>query len=313
MVRKFLWITVFLALFSITSILQAQEDVKGSKDHPVISRFPGSYIYHYDQKDFYEFYLLLGPVKSSAIKEAKKEKLEGKVTLIQYQTPSAKTSYEIFKNYERAIKEAGFQILYIGRGEEIKGIKEFCKHNGFLFYADVSDDPKGLFHISAKNSQGTIALSVSIMSSDNPNMGPKVYLGIVEKSQLETGLITAKDMLIEMNQKGHVAIYGIYFDFDKADIKPESESTIKEIAKLLKENPNLKLYIIGHTDNVGKLEYNLDLSRRRAEAVVKELTTKYGIDKSRLIPFGVGPLAPVTSNDMEEGRAKNRRVEIVKQ
>ncbi len=142
------------------------------------------------------------------------------------------------------------------------------------------------------------------METDYPRKGPRVFLGIVEKAQLETGLITAMDMLLEIEQNRHVAIYGIYFDFGKTDIKPESEPTLKEIAKLLKENPQLKVYIVGHTDNVGKLDYKMDLSRRRAEAVVRELTTKYGIDKSRLIPFGVGPLAPTASNDAEEGRAK---------
>lgn len=311
---RFLRVIILLALFFITTILCAQEDVKGSKDHPVISRFPGSYIYYYDQKDFDQFYLLVGPVKSYSaahVEEIKKEELEGKVTIIQYQTPKHKSVFEIFKNYERALKEAGFKLLYTGMGKDIEAIKSFHYYNNrFWDIFATRDDPGNYFHISAKNLRGDIAISVTILPSFD---GPRVFLAVVEKAQLETGFITAKDMLREIEEKGHVAIYGIYFDFDKADIKPESQPVIEEIAKLLTENPQLKVYIVGHTDNVGDLEYNLDLSRRRAEAVVKELTTKYGIERSRLIPFGVGPLAPVASNDTEEGRAKNRRVEIVKQ
>jgi outer membrane protein OmpA-like peptidoglycan-associated protein len=112
---------------------------------------------------------------------------------------------------------------------------------------------------------------------------------------------------------GHVAIYGIYFDFNKAEVKPESEPALKEITKLLQQEQNLKLYVVGHTDNVGALDYNMKLSQQRAEAVVKELVTKYNVAQGRLAAYGVGPLAPVTSNDTEEGQAKNRRVELVKQ
>lgn len=130
---------------------------------------------------------------------------------------------------------------------------------------------------------------------------------------METGLVSAMEIATEIQRKGHVAIYGIYFDFDKADIKPESEPAIKEIAKVLDENPKLKVHIVGHTDNVGKLDYNIELSKRRAEAVVRELLVKYKISKDRLRAFGVGSLCPVATNDTEDGRAKNRRVEVVKE
>ena len=112
---------------------------------------------------------------------------------------------------------------------------------------------------------------------------------------------------------GKAAVYGIYFDTGKAEIKPESEPALKEIAKLLQADPKLKLYVVGHTDNSGGLDYNMKLSKDRADAVVKALTGKYGIAASRLSAFGVGPLAPVASNQTEEGRAKNRRVELVAQ
>lgn len=125
--------------------------------------------------------------------------------------------------------------------------------------------------------------------------------------------VNADALAKEITRTGHVAIYGIYFDTGKADVKPESEPTLKEIAKLLQQNPELKLYVVGHTDNVGTLTSNMDLSLRRAESVVKTLISKYGIDTKRLHPVGVGPLSPVASNKTEEDHAKNRRVELVEQ
>jgi len=112
---------------------------------------------------------------------------------------------------------------------------------------------------------------------------------------------------------GRIALYGIYFDFNKADIKPESAPTLEQIAKLLKSMPDSRLLVVGHTDNVGGFEFNQNLSRQRAAAVVKALSTDYGIAASRLTPMGAAFIAPVATNRTEEGRAKNRRVELVEQ
>jgi outer membrane protein OmpA-like peptidoglycan-associated protein len=123
----------------------------------------------------------------------------------------------------------------------------------------------------------------------------------------------AKFMAEGISSTGHVAIYGIYFDFNKSDVKPESEPALTEIAKLLTGNPNLKVFIVGHTDNVGGIDYNMKLSQARADAVVKALTAKYKVNPQQMKAYGVGQLAPVASNDTEEGKAKNRRVELTKQ
>ena len=139
------------------------------------------------------------------------------------------------------------------------------------------------------------------------------FVWIIEEAEMEQDIVVdAKSMMSDINAQGRVALYGIYFDFDKSEVKPESDPTLKEISKLLSENPTLKLYVVGHTDNVGDYNYNMKLSQSRAEAVVKVLVSKYGVDNKRLTPAGVGPLAPVTTNDTEEGKAKNRRVELIK-
>lgn len=125
--------------------------------------------------------------------------------------------------------------------------------------------------------------------------------------------VDAGTMAKEVAATGHIALYGVLFDTDKTDIKPESVAALDEIAKFLKADSKIGVYIVGHTDNVGGFEHNMSLSLRRAEAVVKELTTKYGISPGRLKAVGTGPVVPLAPNDTEAGRAKNRRVELVKQ
>jgi outer membrane protein OmpA-like peptidoglycan-associated protein len=117
----------------------------------------------------------------------------------------------------------------------------------------------------------------------------------------------------DIRTTGHAAVYGIFFDSGKSEIKPASDPALGEIAKLLKSDAALKLNVVGHTDNDGTLDINMRLSEARAAAVVQALVGKYGIAAGRLKAFGVGPLAPVAPNDAADGKAKNRRVELVKQ
>jgi outer membrane protein OmpA-like peptidoglycan-associated protein len=116
----------------------------------------------------------------------------------------------------------------------------------------------------------------------------------------------------DIRTTGHAAVYGIYFDTGKFNIKPESAQAIAEITKLLKSDPGLKIHVVGHTDNVGGVESNIKLSQSRAESVVQALRNN-GIASGRLKAFGCGQFAPVMSNKNEDGRAKNRRVELVEQ
>jgi OOP family OmpA-OmpF porin len=139
-------------------------------------------------------------------------------------------------------------------------------------------------------------------------------VNVVEKQMMKQDVeANAESLAGIIKETGKAAVYGIYFDTGKSEIKAESEPTIQEIAKLLKANPALKLYVVGHTDNVGAFDYNIKLSQSRAAAVVDALTKKNGIAASRLTPFGAGPTSPVASNQTEDGRAKNRRVELVAQ
>lgn len=131
---------------------------------------------------------------------------------------------------------------------------------------------------------------------------------------METDMVEVNKELLKTNliKYGHMALYEIYFDTGKSEIKAESEKAIGTVAEFLKENPELNVFIVGHTDNVGDYAMNQKLSKTRGESVKNYLVSKYGISATRLSGDGAGPICPVTSNDSEEGRALNRRVEIVK-
>jgi outer membrane protein OmpA-like peptidoglycan-associated protein len=137
---------------------------------------------------------------------------------------------------------------------------------------------------------------------------------LVERQEMQQDVVANADALASgLARSGHVEVTGIYFDFAKADIKPESEPALGEMAKLLQSHPALRVWVVGHTDNVGSVESNVALSEARAVSVVRYLTQKSGVDARRLASRGVGPFSPVESNLSEEGRAHNRRVELVAQ
>jgi len=302
-----------------TSVAFAQ-DKEGGKDHPLISRFPGSVIKHYDVKKFDEYILPLDKLDEER-KLSKSQRLEGKITRIQYKAPEDRSTFEIYRNYELALKKAGFEILFAGTERELGGkwTDQLYKHiNDLRSDARIEIQNKEDFrYLSAKLSSPEGDVYVSFCVSLGFYRWPVIQLDVIEVKPMEIGLVTvnadALALAKDIARTGHVAVYGIYFDTDKADVKPESEPVLQEIAKLLQQNPELKLYVVGHTDNVGDLTYNMELSQARADAVVKILVSQYSINAKRLKAHGVGFLAPVASNKTEEGRAKNRRVELVEQ
>jgi outer membrane protein OmpA-like peptidoglycan-associated protein len=137
---------------------------------------------------------------------------------------------------------------------------------------------------------------------------------IIRKEAMKQDVVAdAASLAGSIGESGRAAIYGIYFDTDKSDIKPESKPALDEIVKLLKSDAKLNLYVVGHTDNAGPFEHNMKLSQARAGSVVNALVMNGGIAATRLKAYGVGSLTPVATNKIDEGRAKNRRVELVAQ
>jgi len=285
-----------------------QGDAQGSKDHPLISRYPGSVINEYWQREFDEYNLPLS--KAAEGKYEKSQHLEGKVTAIYYITPEGRSALEIYRNYETGLKNGGFQTLFACAKTcgDPPPSGTFPIDDAFGNYSNETR------YLAAKLSRAAGDVYVSLWVYDR-SFDVKAFLEVIEVKPMDAGLVTvsAASLAGDITRTGHASIYGIYFDTGKAEVKAESETTLKEISKLLQQDGKLKLFVVGHTDNQGTLESNMDLSRRRAAAVVQALTTKYGVAAVRLSGQGDGPTAPVASNDSEEGRAKNRRVELVKQ
>ncbi len=322
--RKFL--TTFLLIAFLSPAISHAQDVSGSKDHPVISRYPGSTIGYYEEQKYTAYHIATGP--QTGYKEIKQWiRPEGKLTRIYYVIKGKTTVTEIYRNYQSALKKAGFRSLAEGV-EDARNVSQKVGGRTFLntFYESnpfpVDKNINILTGSSTSGGSGYIAASLKkpdgeiyvVIGVGQYQANEKVAMvDILEKTIMEDDLIkvNADEMLKGIRANGKVALYGIFFDFDKADIKPESKPALEEIAKLLRTNTSLNLYVVGHSDMQGTLAYNMSLSERRAKAIVEELVRNYGISASRLTGAGVGPLAPVSTNKTDGGRKLNRRVELV--
>jgi OmpA-OmpF porin, OOP family len=207
------------------------------------------------------------------------KKIEGEFHQIEYQFPKTASKAQVVRNLNTALRRAGWTFVY-----DSGDYGDFGAHMGNTWIQIEIGGGGGI--------KETIVKEIELKQEV-----------VADAAALSTG--------IESN--GHMVVTGILFDTAKADMKPESTPALEEVAKLLQQNAGLKLFVVGHTDNVGPLAANVDLSKRRAAAVVQALTAQYKIAADRLAPFGNGPYAPVASNDSEDGRALNRRVELVKQ
>lgn len=301
--------------------LESKTDLHKSKDHPMVSRIPDSWIVQYEAKEFDQMEILLG--KSLDTDQFEKTQLvEGRVTRIGYALPEGRSSFEALRQYEAALKASGFQPFYSCDGTKCgplfnQSFEKLPGEQDDFYYYDMEMNTLHYSALKLSRPEGDVYVAL-ITFAPNEIRDVKnsfALVRIAEIKPMEKGLVTVNAVAMKkgIQAEGHMAIYGITFDFNKADIKPESKPTLSEIANLLNQNPELKLHVVGHTDNVGTYEYNMDLSGRRAQAVVRSLSSEYGIQPQRLHPTGVGPVAPVASNDSEEGRSKNRRVELVKQ
>ncbi len=285
-------------LLLVVLIMVAPTARAQNEGHPLIKGFEGSVIQGQEVKEFDEQTLVIGKVQDDG--SVKTVKLEGKITKIDYGDPENRSSLERIRNYEQAFKKAGFEIKFMCGKEE-------CGHQIGIetigFYP-----PERYLTAFQKRKEGNVWIGVFVPA------GPWSKIIVVEEKPMETEMVKVTAEVFKSNilKDGHTPVYGIYFDTGKSVINPESDETIKEIAALLKANTSMQVYIVGHTDNVGKLKDNMELSQKRAEAVVNELITKYKIPSTNLEASGVGPLAPVSTNDTEEGKELNRRVEIVK-
>lgn len=266
------------AFFVAAANLRAQEDGKpkdadGCKDSPLITRLPGSIIHSCENKEFEQADFPLGVDKDG---NEKTKHVEGEYHYWDVGTREGTSEIQVFRNFQTAIKTGGFTIDYANSPDKIVA----HKGNTWIFI-----DNRGDFYYQ------TI---------------------VTEKAMQQEVTVDASSLSDEINKSGHVAVYGIHFDTGKAAILPDSENILGEIVKVLGQDADLKLRIEGHTDNQGNAAANQALSEKRAQAVVAWLTA-HGVAAARLSAKGLGQTKPLADNGTEEGRAKNRRVELVKQ
>ena len=321
-------IMIAFALIVLTPALCLGADVEGSKDSPLLKRYEGSFIVQYFMNEYDSAVIPLGATtrEGDRYKFTASEKVEGRVTRLLYIIPERRSSLEILRNYEGELKAGGYEILFSGSGEELGPYDSFAETlYGRDRHYPLPGDQKTkkqqfLSARLARPAEGDVYVMVCTLENHFWGSETKLEKGrtyarvdIVEVKPMETRMVvvTSEEMAKGIEKTGKIALYGIFFDTDKSDIKPESVPALEEIAKLMKASPELRVLVVGHTDSTGDREYNLGLSRRRAESVVKYLQEKHQVPPSRMIPAGAGMLAPVATNRTEEGRAKNRRVELV--
>jgi len=323
----------------------------GSSDL-LLPRYAGSFILAQTRKDFDELILPLGKAIGSSyqtdpekkLRYEKVESVEGRLMRTVYVIPEGRSTLEVVRNYTNELEGKGaktlFQCSKAECGEDfhkLHGVPRTLKPEGTAYnrarrdltgnvleYVDPSADQRLWVGKWERGGGSDIYVSIYAATQTGGSMGNVssalkgrvlVMLDVLETKAMQQNLafVSAEQIGGALGKDGRVALYGILFDFDKADIKPESDKQLAEMANLLKSTPGLKVFIVGHTDNKGAFAYNTDLSQRRAEAVAKALAAKHGIAADRMVAKGVGPLSPLAPNDNEDGQAKNRRVELVRQ
>jgi outer membrane protein OmpA-like peptidoglycan-associated protein len=301
----------FILLF-LTAPVFAQTDVAGSADPGGLERFSDAWIEAYEEVDFDAARIATGPIERRGAYGDSLE-LEGRVVRLRYRFPPAPSLLEIARNYESSLEAAGFELLYSCDGSACGGYD--------FFYTVPSELGLGTFgnldsfrYLAARKAggEGAPEAHLSLLVSKNPGNGNTYgWMTYVETEGMADSMVDAAAMQEGLDAAGKIALYGIHFDLDSAAVRESSAPTLEQIATLLRDRPELEILVVGHTDNQGSLDYNMRLSRERAAAVVEALVRDYGIAAERLSGQGAGFLAPVATNRTEEGRALNRRVELV--
>ncbi|HYD98350.1 MAG TPA: OmpA family protein [Alphaproteobacteria bacterium] len=288
------FVAAVLAVLATGPALAAWNEphVEGAKPHPVLKYYPQARVYDYSASDFDSAEVVTGFAKD-AEEPTTRETIEGAVTRYEYEHKPGTSPLEIVRQTESALKKAGFAVIVAGKD-----------------VADVgSEEAFGAFRLDR---DGKPALYVNLRAMPNGGEPLSSWLVVEPKVLEEKYSVDADGLYAEIEKTGRVAVYGITFDTGKATLVAESEAVLAEVRALLEGHADLKLRIEGHTDNVGKPAANKKLSDDRA-AAVKAWLVDQGIDAARLATAGFGDTKPVADNADEEGRAKNRRVELVRQ
>jgi OOP family OmpA-OmpF porin len=301
------------------------QDVRGSKDSPLLSRFKGSTIAAYQHADYDELVLPTGAVDGSQFASTLPAK--GEVTRLVYATPKGKGGAEVLANYRAALAAGGFRQAFACTTDTpscggmtfaqklaqplLDKVPDRRNEVINLLYAN-NDDVR--YTLMSRDKDGQQA-QVAVMVASNQGEPVGVLVTIVQSGAMPGNEVTLDSAAMRkgLDADGKIALYGLHFANDSAKLTPDSSKTLEQMAALLKQAPAMKVYIVGHTDNTGAPAHNATLSQQRADAVVAALATTYGIAPARMKAEGLAAYSPVASNHAEAGKAKNRRVELVEQ
>jgi len=302
-IKLFLMAAILIALISVNLFAQKKTDIA-----PI---YPGSSVWSDDKIGYGEFYVCTGKISDDT---AKIERIEGYVRIRFCYAPAGRSPLEIIKNYEEAVSKKGGTVLNSSKSSECKSA--FLKKGHFGRRMDKWEYvrfPHNIhYYFSGKIPTDTVDYFVNVIAGRVD--GTVIYsLATIKTKPMDKGMVSLDNLDDGLLTKGHIAVYDIYFDTGKSEIKGESYDALKTIAEYLNAHSDKQYLIVGHTDNVGDFEANIKLSTERANAVVNELIVKYSVNKKQLKPYGVGSASPVASNSEDKGKAKNRRVEIVEQ
>src|SRR5690349_11696832 len=293
-----------------------------------MKRYEGSEIIGYRQAKFDEYLLPLGrQVTYTPLVFQKSQKVEGLVSRYTYLAPQGRTPAEVMQNYKLEFTRLGLVTMYekgaadqgwfgptfgnIENEDDLGQILSYNESQERLLVGRSKDAQPTYYEVFVTSYKDGIIPPRLAKSVAKDRTMAEVIVITPQKLEQKMVFVNADEMKRSIGDTGKVALYGLFFDTDKDTMRADSAPTMEEIAKLMRANPQMKLRVVGHTDNQGAEAYNLDLSKRRAAGVAQQLVSKYRIAAARLDSFGAGLYAPVTSNQTDDGRAKNRRVELV--
>jgi outer membrane protein OmpA-like peptidoglycan-associated protein len=301
--------TLFVAclLFGLSAPFAAAQDHEGCTDHPLFNRMPNYDIYRcatvaFDAVDFAK----PGLKQWDTDKPEDYESIEGKVFSISYTLKDGATppsALQVIRNFQNAVKAAGGTVL----GDFVNPFAAPVSNTMLKFMVDSPGGTSYNRYTNLKLTKGNTEYWVSVAVSQDYND----YNMIVVERQAMAQDVSINELVDKLNNDGFITLY-INFDTNSSTIKPESYKTLDDAASVLKIASNLSILVGGHTDNVGSPEANMRLSEERAKAVMAALVQR-GIAADRLTAKGFGQTQPIADNRLEDGRAKNRRVELVKQ
>ena len=278
-----------------------------------INPFPGSKIVTQESKKGQKLSLPEAPIDSSG-KPGRSVELQGRVGRLVWKNPKGKSAQELYDYYAQQLSKGAFKPLWACAGKECGAAATVP----LLGKVPASADAHYAIAQLIRRDLGDVFAALQVAADETTlllievSATPEQKESVTREAAAAASKMTQPAIADALGRDGHVALGDILYKPGEVALRPEAATVVKEIASQLKKDTSLKLYVVGHTDSQGKYKDNLSVSKKRAEWLVKELT-KQGVAASRLQADGVGPLAPVASNDTEEGRARNRRVELVRQ